>query len=188
MEQINGVIDNLTEHTKGLPLFKEIAQKTGLSTGHVALGGIAFVLVFMLLGIGADLITDLIGMFYPMYMSFKALETKGGDDDKLWLTYWVIFAIYKVVDDWAGLLFFWVPFYYPIKLAFLIFLFAPQTKGAIKLYDTVIRPFVIKHQEKIEAGITKLGEAAALASQAAKEEALRRGTEYVLHDSQISRS
>jgi receptor expression-enhancing protein 5/6 len=180
MEHINRVVDTLSEQTKNLPVLKEIAQKTGLSTGHVALGGIVFLIGFMLLGIGADLITDLIGMFYPMYMSFKALESKGGDDDKLWLTYWVIYAIYKVLDDWSSLLFFWVPFYYPIKLAFLIFLFAPQTKGAIKLYDSVIRPFMVKHQKDIEAGITKIGEAASIASQAAKEEALRRGSDYVV--------
>ena len=113
----------------------------------------------MFFGVGADLITDLIGMFYPMYMSFKALETKEGEDDKLWLTYWVVYAIYKVVDEWAEILFFWVPFYYPIKLAFLVFLFAPQTKGAVKLYDGFVRPFITKHspRSKVESpGLEKL--------------------------------
>jgi receptor expression-enhancing protein 5/6 len=181
MEQVNGLIEALNERTQHLPVLKDIAAKTGLSTGHVSLAGIVFLFGFMLLGVAADLITDLIGMFYPMYMSFKALETKDGDDDKLWLTYWVVYALYKVADDFSGVLFFWVPFYYPIKLAFLVFLFAPQTKGAIQLYDKAIKPFMVKHQREIEASITKIGEAASLATQAAKEEAIRRGVEHMMN-------
>lgn len=181
MDQINGAIDALTEYTKNLPVIKDLAQKAGVSTGHVSLGFIVFISVFMFIGIGADLITDLIGMFYPMHMSFKALETKGADDDKLWLTYWVVFAIYKVVDEWSEIFLFWVPFYYPIKLAFLVYLFLPQTKGAIKLYDSAIRPFVLKYQTEIDAGLSKAGQAANLVQQAAKEEALKKGLEYMTH-------
>ncbi|OMJ95872.1 hypothetical protein SteCoe_595 [Stentor coeruleus] len=181
MEQINQIIDTLTENTRNLPVVKDIAQKAGVSTGHVSLGFIAFITLFMFLGIGADLITDLIGMFYPMFMSFKALESKGADDDKLWLTYWVVFALFKVVDDWSGVFFFWLPFYYPIKLAFLIYLFAPQTKGAIMLYDKVIKDFMVKHQTKIEAGLSQAGQAASLLQQAAKEEAMKKGMEYMLN-------
>ncbi|OMJ92534.1 hypothetical protein SteCoe_4666 [Stentor coeruleus] len=181
MEQINGIIDTLTESTRNLPVIKDIAHKAGVSTGHVSLGAIVFITLFMFLGICADLITDLIGMFYPMFMSFKALETKGADDDKLWLTYWVVFALFKVIDDWSGVFFFWLPFYYPIKLAFLIYLFAPQTKGAITLYDKVIKDFMIKHQTKIEAGLSQAGHAANLLQQAAKEEAMKKGMEYMLN-------
>lgn len=171
-------IDILTKKSEELPVIKDIAKKAGVPAGYVSLGLIAFVTAFMLLGIAADLITDLIGMFYPMYMSFKALESKEDDDDKLWLTYWVVFAFYKVADEWAELLFFWVPLYYPIKLLFLIYLFAPQTKGAIVLYNKFIRPFIIKHQSKIDEGFSTLGEAANIATKMAKEEAIKRGVEY----------
>lgn len=180
MEHLDAVINTLTHHTKNVPGLKDIAKTAGVSTGHVSLGLILFLSLFMFLGIGADLITDLIGMFYPMYMSFKALETKGGDDDKLWLTYWVVFALYKVVDDWAGVFLYWVPFYYVIKLGILIWLFAPQTKGAISLYDGLIRPFILKHQNEIDQGMTKLGEVASVASSLAKEEAIKKGGEYLL--------
>ena len=83
MEQINQHIEPLTRATQNLPVIKDIAQKAGVSTGLVSMGLIVLVIAFMFLGIGADLITDLIAMLYPMYMSFKALETKTGDDDKL---------------------------------------------------------------------------------------------------------
>ena len=183
MEHLNGVIESLTASIENLPVIKDLAKKAGVSTGHIALGLMAITVLLLVFGVGAELITDLIGMFYPMYMSFKALETKEGDDDKLWLTYWVVYAIYKVVDEWAEILFFWVPFYYPIKLAFLVFLFAPQTKGAVKLYDGFVRPFITKHQSEIESGIARLGETATLVSHAAKEEAIKRGTDYILHSS-----
>ena len=181
MEQFNHLIEQLTQRTQNLPGIKDIAQKAGVSTGHISLGLIVLFITFMLLGIGADLITDAIGLFYPMYMSFKALETKEGDDDKLWLTYWVVYACYKVVDEWSETLFYWVPFYYPIKLMFLVFLFAPQTRGAVKLYDNLIKPFMLKHQQEIDSGMNTLGEATSIASRAFKEEALKRGTDYVMH-------
>jgi receptor expression-enhancing protein 5/6 len=188
MEQVNALLESLNKSTEGLPVISDISKKLGVPSGIITIVLAVFLLLIMLFGIGADLITDLIGMFYPMFMSFKALETKSGEDDKLWLTYWVVYALYKVADDWSETLFYWVPFYYPIKLAFLIFLFAPQTKGAAKLYDYVIRPFITKHQSDIESGITRVGEAASIAARIAKEEAIKKGTEYVLNSSSTTSS
>jgi receptor expression-enhancing protein 5/6 len=38
----------------------------------------------------------LIGFVFPMYASIKAIESPGTDDDTMWLTYWLVFAIFKV--------------------------------------------------------------------------------------------
>lgn len=180
MEQVNQIIETLDNHTKHVPGIKDIAAKAGVSAGHVSLGLIGVLTCLMLLGYGAELITDVIGMFYPMYMSFKALETKGAEDDKVWLTYWVVFAVWKVLDEWVYFLFAWIPCYYTVKLAMLISLFHPHYKLAARIYDQGIRPFIIKHQQDIEASMTKMGEVASVASQLAKEEALKKGTEYLI--------
>ena len=180
MEQFNQVIETLNNHTKNVPGIKDVAAAAGVTAGHVTLGLLGLLTGFMLFGFGADLITDVIGMFYPMYMSFKALESKGGDDDKLWLTYWVVFAVWKVLDEWVYFLFSWIPCYFTVKLGILIFLFHPQYKGAVLIYDSLIRPWVLKHQKDIESSITKMGEVASAATQLAKEEALKKGTDYII--------
>jgi hypothetical protein len=40
--------------------------------------------------------SDLVGFVYPMYGSIKAIESKESEDDTLWLTYWLVFALFKV--------------------------------------------------------------------------------------------
>ena len=69
------------------------------------------------------------GILYPAYMSFKALETPTADDDKQWLTYWIMHAIMQFVEYFADILISWFPFYYPGKLALLMWLMHPEFKG-----------------------------------------------------------
>lgn len=180
MDQVNKALSSLTQQTKNLPVLKDIAEKTGLETGQITVGLGVIGVIFLLFGIGAHIITDSIGILYPAYMSFKAIESPESDDDKQWLTYWVVFAIFRVLDDWSDVLFSWLPFYYPIKLAFLIFLFAPQTKGALTIYEKAIRPFFKENEARIDAGITKVTQVSAQVGAIAKEEAIKQGTNQFL--------
>lgn len=38
----------------------------------------------------------MIGFVFPMYASIKAIESPATDDDTMWLTYWLVFSIFKV--------------------------------------------------------------------------------------------
>jgi receptor expression-enhancing protein 5/6 len=66
------------------------------------------------------------------------------------LTYWVCFGAFNIVDQFAGVILRFIPFYYFLKLGFLVYLFHPQTLGASKVYDLAILPYVKKYGGKLE--------------------------------------
>ena len=100
-----------------------------------------FMLLFIVFGIGQAILTNLIGVAYPVFMSFYALESDGADDDKQWLTYWVVFGLFSIVDQFAGFVLAFIPFYYVLKVATLIWLFHPSTLGATFVFYNYIEPF-----------------------------------------------
>ncbi|BGP18565.1 ER membrane protein DP1/Yop1 [Rhodosporidiobolus nylandii] len=42
-----------------------------------------------------------LGFALPAYLSLRALETPGHDDDVQWLTYWVIFGAFTFVESFS---------------------------------------------------------------------------------------
>jgi len=47
----------------------------------------------------------------------------------------------------------WIPFYYLLKIIFLIYLFHPSTQGAKQIYDVIIEPFLSKYEEQIDKAL-----------------------------------
>eukprot|EP00743_Colponemidia_sp_Colp-15_P000805 GILK01000888.1.p1 GENE.GILK01000888.1~~GILK01000888.1.p1 ORF type:complete len:207 (-),score=45.42 GILK01000888.1:242-862(-) len=135
---------------------KKIGDAIGVEPSYIAGAAAAIVLLFVFFGIGGGLICNLIGFLYPAYASFKAIETVQQDDDKQWLTYWVVYAAFNLVEFFSDTLLFWVPLYYPLKLTFLVWCFLPSTKGACVVYGNFIRPFLKKHETKIDQAISEV--------------------------------
>ena len=106
-----------------------------------------FGIVAVVLGIGQTYITVALGVAYPAFMSFLALESEGTDDDKQWLTYWVIFGLFNIIDQWSGFILTLSPFYFVIKLVFLVLLMHPSVNGATHCYNWWILPTMQKYEE-----------------------------------------
>ncbi len=101
------------------------------------------------LGIGQTYITVALGVAYPAFMSFLALETEGTEDDKQWLTYWVCFGLFNIIDQWSGFILHFIPFYFVVKLCFLVYLFHPSTMGATTIYNAYILPIMKQYEPHI---------------------------------------
>ena len=114
----------------------------------------------IMLGVGEDYVTIAIGIGYPAFMSFLALETKSTDDDKQWLTYWIVFGAFNIIDHFAEVITAFIPFYLFFKVLFLIFLMHPSTQGALMIYNAYILPNVEKYESKIAEAEKKLEEVA----------------------------
>eukprot|EP00921_Rhytidocystis_pertsovi_P007798 GHVQ01012947.1.p1 GENE.GHVQ01012947.1~~GHVQ01012947.1.p1 ORF type:complete len:227 (+),score=11.69 GHVQ01012947.1:497-1177(+) len=152
-----GFLEFLDSKAQSYPLMINIASKVGCRPGVVISIVLGFLLCSLIFGWGGGLICDLVGFLYPAWMSFKAIETPAREDDKLWLTYWVVYAFFSIVEYFIDSILFWLPFYYVIKLGFLLYLCLPWTKGAEVVYNAFVRPQLVKHQSAIEGAVSSLG-------------------------------
>ena len=108
-------------------------------------------------------------VIYPAMQSIKALETEGGDDDKYWLTYWIIFGVFSLLDEFGGFILSLIPLYFYIRLGFFVYLMHPKTMGAQTVYNAVIGPLIKQHKEKIQLFIDEIkGAGSDLASEGIK--------------------
>ena len=149
MDQTSNPIELLNSHFDQIRLVKELSQKLKVPSAYLVIGTIFSLFLLVALGLAAPTLCNLVGIIYPAYMSFKAIESEAKEDDKQWLTYWVVFGLYTIIDN-TGLFVDLIPFYYPFKLIILVALFWPKSRGAEKLYDAVVKVAFGKVNEAIE--------------------------------------
>eukprot|EP01121_Diplochlamys_sp_Union-15-3_P001343 TRINITY_DN1116_c0_g1_i1.p1 TRINITY_DN1116_c0_g1~~TRINITY_DN1116_c0_g1_i1.p1 ORF type:complete len:161 (-),score=25.71 TRINITY_DN1116_c0_g1_i1:27-509(-) len=103
----------------------------------------------------SSFLCNFVGLVYPAYSSFKALESPQTDDDKQWLTYWVVFAIFSTFETIGDSFLFWFPFYYEIKLLALVLLQIPHLKLAATLYTNSVQPFFKQREGAIDSFVSE---------------------------------
>merc|ERR1712100_242006 len=111
-----------------IEFMQQLEDKTQVKKLYIAAALAVVTVVFILFGFGAGLLCNFVGFVYPAFASFKALDSKNEGEERNWLIYWVVYSCFCLVEGFLEYVLFWVPFYYPIKLAFLCFLFLPQTQ------------------------------------------------------------
>ena len=132
-EQIN---DRLMKYKE----FKTLYKKT-----HIRPVYFFYILVvcllFIVVGFFDKYLTILIATVYPLYISLKTLQSKIGEEkadggiydeeDKKkdvtqWLSYWVVYSLFINFESIFGFVLKYIPFYFFIKVIFLLFCFLPQ--------------------------------------------------------------
>lgn len=150
MDHVQAQMTKWSKELDKIPLLQKAQEATGVEKLYLVGGGAATLLLLLLVGFGAGLICNLVGFIYPAYESFKAVETDCKKDDVQWLTYWVVYACFNVVEVFADFLLYWIPFYYAFKLGFLLWLFMPSTQGASFLYTHFLAPFLKSQESRID--------------------------------------
>ncbi|XP_054854527.1 receptor expression-enhancing protein 4 isoform X1 [Eublepharis macularius] len=100
----------------------------------------------------------LFGMLYPAYASYKAVKTKNIREYVRWMMYWIVFALFMATETVADTFISWFPFYYEIKMAFVVWLLSPYTKGASLLYRKFIHPTLTRKEKEIDQFIVQAKE------------------------------
>lgn len=135
------------------------AERSGLDRLYFFIGGIAIVGLWLVFGFGAQLVCNSVGFLYPAYMSIHAIESHKKDDDTKWLTYWVVFALFSVIEYFADLIVGWFPLYWLIKCVFMVWLMIPTDfNGSLTLYNKLVRPYFLKHHGVIDDALDKVKE------------------------------
>lgn len=127
-----------------------LEEKTKVKKIYLIYGIVATAVFWLMFGYGAQLLCNGIGFLYPAYCSVKALESSKKDDDTQWLVYWVVFAMFSVLEFFSDILVGWIPFYWFFKCIFLVWLMSPLD-GSSVIYNRIILPLFHKNQSKIDS-------------------------------------
>ena len=139
MEYINKLENNI--------IVNFLENKTQIGKKIWIYGILSFGL-YMLMGM--SLVSNLIGFIYPAYMSFKSIKTKKREDDEQWLIYWIVYSLLSFMELFIGMIFTWIPFYYHIKLFFLLWLSYDKTRGSQIIYIKYIEPYLNQNENQMD--------------------------------------
>ncbi|KAL5168545.1 HVA22-like protein k [Glycine soja] len=114
-----------------------------------------------------------VGVALPVYSTFKAIESKDQDAQHKCLLYWAgwlkssfnigmeggcriidrvmnSYGSFSLAEVFTDKLISWCPIYYHLKFAFLVWLQLPSTSGAKQIYANHLRPFLLRHQARVD--------------------------------------
>ncbi|XP_055955245.1 receptor expression-enhancing protein 1 isoform X2 [Patella vulgata] len=90
------------------------------------------------------------GTLYPAYASYKAVRTKNVKEYVKWMMYWIVFALFLCVETFSDVFISWLPFYYEVKIVFVLWLLSPITKGSSFLFKKFVHPQLAKREKDID--------------------------------------
>merc|ERR1712160_156567 len=161
VQQIEGFLEKI-------PILQQLEDKSGVDKKALA-GGVGMVLLLVILfGFGAAVLSMLVGFVYPAFSSFKALEDTDAHRQRFWLVYWVVYSCFCVAECFLEPILYFVPFYTPLKLGFLVYLFYPSTMGANTIYEGFLRDMIKPYVKAIDNAADKVAQHAATAAATAE--------------------
>ena len=125
-----------------------IQEKTGIN-GYVFIGLLMLSLIFVYFNLFENLITNLIGTVYPTFWTIKSIESKDGKAIH-WLIYWIIFSSFILLDFFSVFVVKIIPFYFVMKICFLIWLQWPESKGCDIIFSYVINNIFESIEEELD--------------------------------------
>ncbi|KAH7965277.1 hypothetical protein HPB49_005902 [Dermacentor silvarum] len=169
-DRAEAIIANLPE--KAQLGFNFIQNRTGIKRAYILVGVAGLFALYMIFGYFAQLLCNIVGFAIPAYASMRAIESTSKEDDTKWLTYWVVFACFSVVDFFADNILRYFPFYWlakatvgstiivvavtmrsalkDTKIIFLVYCFAPiNPNGSHHIYQKFIRPVFLRNETTV---------------------------------------
>ena len=152
-EQLKANTAILDPYAAMIPALVDASGKAGVNPGLLLAGiGSIGLLILMVVQGWAILITA-VTVLYPAVHSIRAIETDGKDDDKVWLTYWMVFGLFTTAETFFGFVFYIIPYWDWLRMGFFIWLLLPNFNGAAVLYNGVIKNLLSQNKDLINKWI-----------------------------------
>jgi len=136
---------------------------------YAVVGVFAFLVLLIAAGVCSDFLAEVIGTVYPAYVSLRLISAPSvsQQDKTQWLSYWVIFSLYDILSYFEEYLFSWLPLFDLFKVAFFVWLFLPNTRGAEQVYRIVFQPLLARFdRSSARVELNKLADSAEAAAAA----------------------
>jgi len=170
--------DSVESYTELFNIIKKFVMDSKLSQhdmhDKIYKGVAGLIALWFIFGHGVHLLQLAVGVLYPTYKSIQALENPTEDRGNVsqWLTYWVVYSIFSMVEFFLDIVISWLPLYSMSKVLFLAWLVAPIfPSGAELLYNKVVFPFFKKHQHEFDRYADDAGKLVSMAVDSVKDAA-----------------
>lgn len=170
----------LDPYASMVPVFVDLSAKAGMNPGSI-LGAIGAVFLLILLILqGWTIMMTSITVLYPALLSIRAIESADEEDDKVWLTYWMVFGLFNVAETFFGFIFWFIPYWGWIRVGLFIWLLLPQFNGSKVIYESALRPLLVSNKdlvkhytEKFTSGVSDIQNQAAKQATSAVTDAMK---------------
>ncbi|KAI5461105.1 TB2/DP1, HVA22 family-domain-containing protein [Mariannaea sp. PMI_226] len=137
-------LSQLDRELSKYPALNNLEKTAGVPKAYAAIGVVALYFFLIIFNLGGQLLTNFAGFVIPAYYSLNALFTSTKEDDTQWLTYWVVFALFTVVESFIQVVY-WFPFYFVFKFIFLLWLSLPTFRGAEIVFRSFLSPALSRY-------------------------------------------
>ncbi|KAI1084125.1 TB2/DP1, HVA22 family-domain-containing protein [Whalleya microplaca] len=140
-DRVQHYVSQLDRELSKYPTLNNIEKQTSVPKVYAVIGVATLYFFFIVFNLGGQLLTNLAGFLIPGYYSLAALFSTSKADDTQWLTYWVVFASFTVIESALSIVY-WFPFYYTFKFVFLLWLSLPMFSGAQLIFRSFMQPML----------------------------------------------
>ena len=132
-----------------------IQEKTGIKGIYVVIGLILSV-IFVYLNIFDTIITNLVGTLYPAFWTIKSIEKDDLKEQRNWLTYWIVFGFFVLMDMFSPIIVKFIPIYFVMKIMLLIWLLMPGSYGCIFVYNLIVKKIIRKYENNLQKIVSNI--------------------------------
>lgn len=140
-DTIQSILDDQTKPWH--PILCVLEQQCGISKFNAFFLLSFCIIVYLMFGMGAALLCNLVGFIYPACKTLQVLRSPSFNEDAKWLTYWLIFGFLALVDYFADWLEEMCPLYWLLKSLVLLWCMSDlSTNGSCVIYSYVLKPLL----------------------------------------------
>jgi receptor expression-enhancing protein 5/6 len=150
MEYYNQVVERLDKDLQSFTPARTLAKKLGVRPGELVAGAGLLLGLLAMLNIFAFVLVTVFSMIYPAYMTWKSIEHNSQEQQRKWLTFWIVMSFVTVFNSLLEWLLSFLPFYHLLKLGLFTWMYYPSWEGSQTLYTHLVKPAFLQVRQKIE--------------------------------------